>query len=154
VKDALDKTIAKLTSIYGSGEPDSWTCSRGNETGRAPGSGQADGSRCNPTLDDIQYNEVGVGSVPSMPWINRPTFQQVVQFPDGRAQGGPGESCHEGDGSGQIGDSHSGTANFSFDADPCDDGAPEGVSEQDSGSGTDFHSTQTQSVTYDDKAFR
>jgi len=85
VKSALDAAIAKLTSIYGSSDPNAWTCSRSNETGRSPGSGQADGSQCNPALDDIQYNEVGVGSVPSMPWVNRPTFQQVVQFPAGRA---------------------------------------------------------------------
>ena len=86
VKGALDATIAKLTSIYGgSSDPNTWTCSRGNETERSPGAGQADGSKCNPALDDIQYNEVGVGSVPSMPWVNRPTFQQVVQFPAGRA---------------------------------------------------------------------
>jgi endoglycosylceramidase len=61
-------------------------------------------------------------------------------------------TCHEGDGNGQIGDSRSGTANFNFDNDPCDDGAPESMSEQDSGLGTDFHSTQVQSVTYDDTA--
>jgi hypothetical protein len=64
----------------------------------------------------------------------------------------PAGSCHEGDGAGQIGDSHSGTASFKFDADPCDDGAPESVSEQDPAAGTDFHSTQTQSVVYDDAA--
>jgi acyl-homoserine lactone acylase PvdQ len=152
VKGALDSTIEKLTSIYGSSYPATWTCSRSNETGQQPGSGQGDGSKCNPALDDIQYNEVGVGSVPSMPWVNRPTFQQVVQFPAGRSSDSSGESCHEGDGNGQFGDSQSGQGNFSFDADPCDDGAPEGVSAQDSRYGTDFHSTQTQSVTYDDAA--
>jgi acyl-homoserine lactone acylase PvdQ len=153
LKGALDSTISQLTSLYGSSDPNTWTCSRSNETGgRAPGSGQADNTKCNPALDDIQYNEVGVGSVPSMPWVNRPTFQQVVQFPAGRAPGKPGESCHEGDGGGQIGDSQSGTASFTFDADPCDDGAAESVSEQDSRSGTDFHSTQVQSVTFDDVA--
>jgi hypothetical protein len=64
------------------------------------------------------------------------------------------ESCHEGDGGGQIGDSRSGagTASFTFDADPCDDGVPESVSEQDPGAGTDFHSTQVQSVAFDDVA--
>jgi hypothetical protein len=66
--------------------------------------------------------------------------------------GGSSGDCHEGDGNGQFGDSKSGTASFSFDADPCDDGAPETVSEEDSGSGTDFHSTQTQSASYDDAA--
>jgi hypothetical protein len=68
--------------------------------------------------------------------------------------GSPGESGHEGDGAGQTGDSQSGTgtASFKFDTDPSDDGAPESVSEQDSGAGTNFHSTQVQSVAFDDVA--
>jgi acyl-homoserine lactone acylase PvdQ len=155
LKGALDSTINQLTSLYRSSDPSTWTCARSNETGsRGPGSGQADNTKCNPSLDDITYNEVGVGSVPAMPWVNRPTFQQVVSFPAGRSSGGSGEGCHEGDGEGQIGDSQSGggKASFKFDADPCDDGAPESVSEEDSASGTDFHSTKTQSVTYDDAA--
>jgi len=36
---------------------------------------------CNPALDDITYNAVGAGTVPGMPWVNRPTFQQVVSYP-------------------------------------------------------------------------
>ena len=84
LKGALDSTIETLTKLYGSSDPNAWTCSRSNETSQGAGSGQVDGSRCNPALDDIQYNEVGVGTVPSMPWVNRPTFQQVVQFPAGR----------------------------------------------------------------------
>jgi hypothetical protein len=85
LKSALDSAISQLTNLYGSAEPNAWTCSRTNSTGgREPGSGQADGARCNPALDDIQYSAVGVGTVPSMPWVNRPTFQQVVQFPAGR----------------------------------------------------------------------
>ena len=88
LKGALDSTVSQLTSIYGSSDPNAWTCSRGNETGgRAPGSGQADGVRCNPALDDIQFSVLGVGKVPGMPWVNRPTFQQVVQFPGGRPTG-------------------------------------------------------------------
>jgi acyl-homoserine lactone acylase PvdQ len=82
---ALQGTIAALTSLYGSSDPASWTCNRSNPTGgRAAGSGQAQGVECNPSLDDIQYNAIGVGTVPSMPWVNRPTFQQVVQFPSHR----------------------------------------------------------------------
>lgn len=81
LKNALDSTIGQLTSIYSSSDPNAWTCSRSNETGgRAPGSGQADNARCNPSLDDIQFSAIGVGKVPSIPWVNRPTFQQVVQY--------------------------------------------------------------------------
>jgi hypothetical protein len=85
LKSALDSAISQLTSIYASANPSAWTCSRSNDTGgRAPGSAQADGARCTPSLDDIQHSVLGVGKVPSMPWVNRPTFQQVVQFPGGR----------------------------------------------------------------------
>src|SRR5947199_9480107 len=31
--------------------------------------------------DEIQHSAVGVTSVPPIDWINRPTFQQVVQIP-------------------------------------------------------------------------
>src|SRR5439155_140415 len=86
LKSALQATIDQLTNIYGSSDPTSWTCSRANDTGGADaGSGQNGASRCNPELDDIQYSAVGVGTVPSMPWVNRPTFQQVVQYPAQRA---------------------------------------------------------------------
>ncbi|MCK6592608.1 MAG: hypothetical protein L6Q76_34060, partial [Polyangiaceae bacterium] len=32
------------------------------------------------TEEDVRYTAVGVTSVPPQPWINRPTFQQVVQI--------------------------------------------------------------------------
>ncbi len=86
LKSALQSTIDRLTSLYGSSDPASWTCARANDTGGADsGSAQSDTSRCNPELDDIQYSAIGVGTVPSMPWVNRPTFQQVVQYPAQRA---------------------------------------------------------------------
>ena len=151
LQHALQSTIDQLTSIYGSSDPATWTCSRANATGGAgPGSGQNDTSKCNPALDDIQYSAIGVGTVPSMPWVNRPTFQQVVQYPAQRAPGVPGDFCHEADGSGEFGDSSSGTARFAFDADACDDGAPESVTEEDPGAGTNFQATQIQSVVFDD----
>jgi acyl-homoserine lactone acylase PvdQ len=67
---ALQATIDNLTAAYGSGDPKAWTCSRSNQ-----GSGQ-----CNPARDDIVFSPVGVASVPDIPWVNRPTFQQVVQY--------------------------------------------------------------------------
>jgi acyl-homoserine lactone acylase PvdQ len=33
--------------------------------------------------EDIRHTAVGVTAVPAIPWINRPTFQQVVQLPNG-----------------------------------------------------------------------
>jgi acyl-homoserine lactone acylase PvdQ len=40
-----------------------------------------------PQLDSISYTTVGVVGEPNMPWQNRPTFQQVAEFPSSR-QGG------------------------------------------------------------------
>jgi len=86
VQGALQGTIDALTTLYGSSNPTAWTCSRSNATGgRSGGSAQASGVECNPSFDDIQFNAVGVGTVPPMPWVNRPTFQQVVQFEAGRS---------------------------------------------------------------------
>ena len=85
LQNALQASISALTTLYGSSNPATWTCARSNPTGgRAAGSGQTTGVECNPAFDDIQYSAIGVGTVPAMPWVNRPTFQQVVQFPAGR----------------------------------------------------------------------
>ncbi|HEX6547359.1 MAG TPA: penicillin acylase family protein, partial [Candidatus Dormibacteraeota bacterium] len=67
---AIQGSIDALTSAYHSSDPNAWTCARRNT-----GSGQ-----CNPAADDIQFQVVGVASVPNIPWQNRPTFQQVVQY--------------------------------------------------------------------------
>ena len=71
VQGALQGTIDALAAAYGSADPTAWSCARANQ-----GAGQ-----CNPADDDIVFSAVGVASVPDIPWINRPTFQQVVQYP-------------------------------------------------------------------------
>ena len=71
---AVQGAIDALTAAYGTSDPSLWTCSRSNT-----GAGQ-----CNPSADDIQFSAVGVGTVPGIPWVNRPTFQQVVSYPAGR----------------------------------------------------------------------
>jgi acyl-homoserine lactone acylase PvdQ len=73
LRAALQATIDHLTQVYGSADPAAWTCARSNGTGK-----------CNPANDDIQFSATGVGAIPPMPWVNRPTFQQVVQFQDHR----------------------------------------------------------------------
>ncbi len=70
LQNALQSTVDALTSAYGSADPAQWTCSRANS-----GSGQ-----CNPANDDIVFSSVGIVGVPNMPWVNRPTFQQVVSY--------------------------------------------------------------------------
>ena len=80
--NALDATIAAMTTKYSGADPTSWTCSRSNGAsgGAGNGTGQIPGVKCNPAFDDIVYNVVGVGPAPGMQWVNRPTFQQVVSF--------------------------------------------------------------------------
>ncbi len=68
---ALQATIDALTQAYGSADPSAWTCGRANAA-----SGQ-----CNPAREDIQFQPTGALQVLGMPWVNRPTFQQVVQYP-------------------------------------------------------------------------
>ena len=74
LRGALQATLDALTAAYQNGDPNSWSCARSNS-----GAG-----RCDPGNDDIQFSAVGVMTVPNMPWQNRPTFQQVVQFPASR----------------------------------------------------------------------
>jgi hypothetical protein len=56
---SLTDTVAALTVDFGSADPADW---------------QAD-----PTVDQIEFTPFGVVTVDPIPWINRPTFQQVVQ---------------------------------------------------------------------------
>ena len=70
LRDALDTTIAQLTAAYGTSDPAQWTCNTSNPPGQ-----------CNPKNDYIHFQAVGAQSTDPMHWINRPTFQQVVQFP-------------------------------------------------------------------------
>jgi hypothetical protein len=68
---ALQGTIDAETRAYGSSDPATWTCARGNQGG----------GQCNPAADDIVFSPVGLESLQNLPWVNRPTFQQVVEYP-------------------------------------------------------------------------
>ena len=60
-------------------------------------------------------------------------------------------SCHEADGEGDERGKHGGSAHFSVHEDDCDR-QDDSEDYSDPGSGTDFHSTQVNSATYDDVA--
>jgi hypothetical protein len=62
----------------------------------------------------------------------------------------PPGSCHEGDGQGSVQGNNGGNAKFQSDEDSCEDGDQNGEQMQDPGSHEDFHSTQVQSVQFDD----
>jgi hypothetical protein len=63
---------------------------------------------------------------------------------------GGGDACHEGDGDGAIQGKKGGESSFHMDEDQCEDQDNEEVDVHDPGNGTDFHSTQIQSVAFND----
>jgi hypothetical protein len=63
---------------------------------------------------------------------------------------GGGTGCHEADGTGDIQGLRGGNASFQSDEDSCEDHDPNGEQMKDPGAGEDFHSTQVQSVQFDD----
>jgi hypothetical protein len=44
--------------------------------------------------DDVRHQAVGISGVPAINWINRPTFQQVVQLEPGACGATPVAGCH------------------------------------------------------------
>ena len=68
---ALLATFDALASVNGTTNVGGWT--QDTQTNNA---GQA-----MPVYDDIQFTAVGIVGQPAIDWQNRPTFQQVVEFP-------------------------------------------------------------------------
>jgi hypothetical protein len=66
--------------------------------------------------------------------------------------GGGGGGCHEGDGNGSVHSQGGGSANFESDQDSCEDRDQDHERISDPGVREDFHSTQIQSVQFDDVA--
>jgi hypothetical protein len=64
--------------------------------------------------------------------------------------GGGGGACHEADGNGSVQGKRGGNATFQSDEDSCEDHDQNGEQMKDPGAGEDFHSTQVQSVQFDD----
>jgi len=61
-----------------------------------------------------------------------------------------GGACHEADGNGSVQGERGGNASFQSDEDSCEDHDQNGEQMKDPGAGEDFHSTQVQSVQFDD----
>lgn len=74
VETALTDTYQQLVSANGTTDVSSWTAT--------PDSKSAGESM--PVYDDIQFEAIGLVGQPDIPWQNRPTFQQVVEFPSHR----------------------------------------------------------------------
>lgn len=59
---SLGDAVAALTTRFGSSDPAAW--------------------HADPAADAIRHQTVGLVGVPPIPWVNRPTWQQVVQVND------------------------------------------------------------------------
>ncbi|HVA61784.1 MAG TPA: penicillin acylase family protein [Mycobacteriales bacterium] len=71
IDGALSATYSAMVSANGSPTVASWTRSTASE--------QAGVSQ--PVYDSIHYTAVGIVGQPAQDWQNRPTFQQVIEFP-------------------------------------------------------------------------
>ena len=76
---------------------------------------------------------------------------RAYDFVPGAGGGSGGGGCRRADGDGDVAGNNGGRAHFRFHEDNCNQ-QPEREDFSDTGSGTDFHSTQVSSVAYDDVA--
>jgi hypothetical protein len=73
---ALQATYDALAAANGSSEVSSWTASTDSKAAGQP----------MPQFDAIHFRALGIVGQPDIDWQNRPTFQQVVQFPRHRTR--------------------------------------------------------------------
>jgi hypothetical protein len=71
VGDALQATYDALTAANGGAPVSSWTADTATKSAGVT----------MPVYDDIEAQTVGLVGQPAIDWQNRPTFQQVVEFP-------------------------------------------------------------------------
>jgi acyl-homoserine lactone acylase PvdQ len=76
IDSAVAKTYDALVTANGTSAVGSWTAS----------SASAAASQAMPVFDAIQFRALGIVGQPAIDWQNRPTFQQVVEFPRHRAR--------------------------------------------------------------------
>jgi hypothetical protein len=71
VDAALAKTYDALVAANGTTDVSSWTASTASAAAK----------QTMPVFDDIQFRALGLVGQPAIDWQNRPTFQQVIEFP-------------------------------------------------------------------------
>jgi acyl-homoserine lactone acylase PvdQ len=76
IDQALAATYAALAAVNGSSDVASWTASTDS----------AAAQQTMPQFDAIQFRALGIVGQPAIDWQNRPTFQQVIEFPRHRAR--------------------------------------------------------------------
>jgi acyl-homoserine lactone acylase PvdQ len=78
IKTAITDTFNALAAVNGSSTPGSWTSSTANDSAGKP----------MPAYDAIHLSAVGLVTHDDFDWQNRPTFQQVVDYPSHRDRAG------------------------------------------------------------------
>jgi hypothetical protein len=73
---ALTRTYNSLVAANGSSSVSTWTAS----------SASAAAKQTMPVNDAINFRVLGLVGQPAIDWQNRPTFQQVIEFPRHRAR--------------------------------------------------------------------
>jgi hypothetical protein len=73
---ALQRTYLALVTANGTTNVPTWVASTATKAAK----------QSMPQFDAIQFRALGIVGQPSIDWQNRPTFQQVVQFPAHRAR--------------------------------------------------------------------
>jgi acyl-homoserine lactone acylase PvdQ len=76
VDAALQATYDGLVAANGSSDVTSWTASSASTAAK----------QTMPVYDAIQFRALGLVGQPAIDWQNRPTFQQVIEFPRHRAR--------------------------------------------------------------------
>ncbi|MFN2562806.1 MAG: penicillin acylase family protein [Jatrophihabitans sp.] len=76
IDQALAATYAALVTANGSADVGTWT--KSTESAAA--------GQTMPQFDAIQFRALGIVGQPAIDWQNRPTFQQVIEFPRHRAR--------------------------------------------------------------------
>jgi hypothetical protein len=71
IDTALRTTYDALVKANGSDAVASWTASTASAAAK----------QAMPQYDDIEFQTMGLVGQPAIDWQNRPTFQQVIQFP-------------------------------------------------------------------------
>jgi acyl-homoserine lactone acylase PvdQ len=77
IKAALRRTYRALARVNGTHTVAKWTASTASNAANQP----------MPVYDDIQFSAISVIGQPAIAWQNRPTFQQVIEFPAHRPRG-------------------------------------------------------------------
>jgi acyl-homoserine lactone acylase PvdQ len=108
---ALAKAAGTLaTANGGSTDAASWTA----DTNTAATATSTSAAETMPVYDAIHFRAIGLVATPAIDWQNRPTFQQVVEFPSHRARTGAGTTSSSSSTASEAGSTTGGSGSLAF----------------------------------------